>query len=110
MGTGGCWWVLVGGLAGGAAQSYLLLIPSVLSLPPGLWPPAVEMDRTKHYLVHTGVCDKVHHKEQYVPQKELDGECGVGSREWMDWHLAGGNTWNVGAGSESRGCVPHLHT
>ena len=32
------------------------------------------MDRTKDYLKHTGVCDHVHHKEQYIPQKELAGE------------------------------------
>ncbi len=35
---------------------------------------AVEMDRTKEYLRHTGVCSEVHHKEQYIPQHELEGE------------------------------------
>ncbi|EFN51509.1 hypothetical protein CHLNCDRAFT_140196 [Chlorella variabilis] len=33
---------------------------------------SVEMDRTKNYLMHTGVCSRVHHKEQYIPQKELE--------------------------------------
>jgi hypothetical protein len=32
------------------------------------------MERTKNYLMHTGVCSRVHHKEQYIPQKELEGE------------------------------------
>ena len=35
---------------------------------------AAEMDRTKNYLMHTGVCSRVHHKEQYIPQEELEGE------------------------------------
>lgn len=34
---------------------------------------SVEMDRTKNYLMHTGVCSRVHHKEQIIPQKELEG-------------------------------------
>lgn len=33
---------------------------------------SVEMDRTKNYLMHTGVCSRVHHKEQYIPQRELE--------------------------------------
>ncbi|PSC70539.1 alternative oxidase [Micractinium conductrix] len=33
---------------------------------------SVEMDRTKNYLTHTGVCSRVHHKEQYIPQEELE--------------------------------------
>ncbi|KAL4423672.1 hypothetical protein ABPG75_000973 [Micractinium tetrahymenae] len=33
---------------------------------------SVEMDRTKNYLRHTGVCSEVHHKEQYIPQRELE--------------------------------------
>ncbi len=27
----------------------------------------------KNYLIRTGVCSEVHHKEQYIPQKELEG-------------------------------------
>lgn len=43
--------------------------------PPSLLPPsAVEMDRTKSFLVKTGVGSEVHHKEQYIPQAQLEGE------------------------------------
>ena len=34
---------------------------------------ADEMARVKNYLVRTGLCNEVHHKEQYVPQKQLEG-------------------------------------
>ena len=29
----------------------------------------------KNYLIRTGVCSEVHHKEQYIPQQELEGAC-----------------------------------
>ena len=38
------------------------------------------MDRTKRFLRHTGVCSEVHHKEQYIPQAELEGGVGVVGR------------------------------
>lgn len=31
------------------------------------------MARTKNYLRRTGVCEEVHHKEQYVARAELEG-------------------------------------
>jgi hypothetical protein len=31
-----------------------------------------EMARVKNYLIRTGVCSEVHHKEQYILQKELE--------------------------------------
>ncbi|KAI7838016.1 hypothetical protein COHA_008197 [Chlorella ohadii] len=31
-----------------------------------------EMARVKNYLIRTGLCSEVHHKEQYIPQKELE--------------------------------------
>lgn len=34
-----------------------------------------EMARVKNYLIRTGVCSEVHHKEQYIPQQELEGAC-----------------------------------
>ena len=46
------------------------------------------MDRTKDYLKHTGVCDHVHHKEQYIPQKELAGEWWVAGA-WGQHHQEG---------------------
>ena len=35
---------------------------------------AVEMDFNKYYLVHTGVCSEVLHKEQFISQVELEGQ------------------------------------
>lgn len=71
-------------LNGGAAFSRLHPCPAMF--------PAVEMDRTKHYLVQTGVCSKLHHKELYIPQPELEGEpqpqpvCSMSQPPFLPWH------------------------
>lgn len=43
------------------------------------------MDRVKFFLLRTGVGSEVHHKEQYIPRDELEGEP---SRD--SWRAAGG--------------------
>lgn len=39
----------------------------------------------KNYLIRTGLCSEVHHKEQYIPQKELEGALTCAAGCAMNW-------------------------